>query len=82
MEAVVGRLGIWALVLMACIAAIAGAADSGFAIHMGIVAIAVFLVMLTTLNRYDPLAKAQSIFKMPPGPDRYDDDVVRWGKRC
>ena len=79
MEAVVGRLGLWALVLLASIAAIAGAADPGFAIHMGIVALAVVLVMLTTLNRYDPLAKAQSIFKMPPGPDRYDDDVIRWG---
>ncbi|MEM6908860.1 MAG: cytochrome-c oxidase, cbb3-type subunit I [Pseudomonadota bacterium] len=79
MEAVLGRLGIWALVLLACIAAIAGAQDTGFAIHMGIVAIAAVLVMLATLNRFDPMAKAQSIFKMPPGPERYDDDVVRWG---
>ena len=69
----------WAVILLACIAAIAGAADTGFAIHMGIVALPVVLVMLTTLNRYDPLAKAQSIFKMPPGPDKYDDDVIRWG---
>ncbi len=79
MEAVLGRVGIWALLLFACIAAIAGAQDSGFAIHMGIIAAAIAIVILVTLNRFDPLAKAQSIFKMPPGPERYDDDVVRWG---
>ena len=79
MEAVLGRLGIWALVLLACIAAMAGAQDTGFAIHMGIIAFVAVLIMIATLNSYDPLAKAQSIFKMPPGPERYDDDVVRWG---
>ena len=79
MEAVLGRLGIWALVLMAAIAAMAGAQDTGFAVHMGIVALVAVILMLVTLGRFDPLAKAQSIFKMPPGPDRYDDDVVRWG---
>ncbi|MEM8727032.1 MAG: cbb3-type cytochrome c oxidase subunit I, partial [Pseudomonadota bacterium] len=79
MEAVVGRLGIWALVLLAAIAAIAGAQDSGFAIHMGIIALVAVILMITTLTSYDPMAKAQSIFKMPPGPSRYDDDVIRWG---
>ena len=79
MEAVVGRLGVWALVLLAAIFAIAGAQDSGFAIHMGIIAGTAALIMLLTLARFDPLAKAQSIFKMPPGPERYYDDVVRWG---
>jgi len=79
MEAVVGRLGAWALVLLAAIFAIAGAQDSGFAIHMGIVGGVAVLLILLTLTRFDPLAKAQSIFKMPAGPSRYDDDVVRWG---
>jgi len=79
MEAVVGRLGAWALVLLAAIFAIAGAQDSGFAIHMGIVGGVAVLLILLTLTRFDPLAKAQSIFKMPSGPSRYDDDVVRWG---
>ncbi|MGB3472249.1 MAG: cytochrome-c oxidase, cbb3-type subunit I [Erythrobacter sp.] len=79
MEAVVGRLGVWALVLLAAIFAIAGAQDSGFAIHMGIIGGVAVLLILLTLTRFDPLAKAQSIFKMPPGPSRYDDDVVRWG---
>ncbi|MEQ8773434.1 MAG: cytochrome-c oxidase, cbb3-type subunit I, partial [Erythrobacter sp.] len=79
MEAVLSRLGIWALVLLAAIAAIAGAQDAGFAIHMGIVAAVALILIVVTLNSYDPMAKAQSIFKMPPGPSRYDDDIVRWG---
>jgi cytochrome c oxidase cbb3-type subunit 1 len=79
MEAVVRRLGVWALVLLAAISAIALTPDSGFAIHMGIVALVAVILIIATLGTYDPLAKAQSIFKMPPGPSRYDDDVVRWG---
>ncbi|MDC8754041.1 cytochrome-c oxidase, cbb3-type subunit I [Erythrobacter sp. sf7] len=79
MEAVVKRLGVWALVLLAAICAIALTPDSGFAIHMGIVALVAVILIIASLRSYDPLAKAQSIFRMPPGPSRYDDDVVRWG---
>ncbi|MCR9180130.1 MAG: cytochrome-c oxidase, cbb3-type subunit I [Erythrobacteraceae bacterium] len=79
MEAVVRRLGVWALVLLAAISAIALTPDSGFAIHMGIVALVAVILIFATLGSYDPLARAQSIFKMPPGPSRYDDDVIRWG---
>ena len=79
MEAVVKRLGVWALVLLAAIAAIALTPDSGFAIHAGIVALVAVILIAVTATSYDPMAKAQSIFKMPPGPSRYDDDVIRWG---
>ena len=79
METVVKRLGVWALVLMASIAAIALTPDSGFAIHMGIVGLVAVILIFATATSYDPLAKAQSIFKMPPGAGRYDDDVIRWG---
>ncbi|MEE4153107.1 MAG: cytochrome-c oxidase, cbb3-type subunit I [Erythrobacter sp.] len=79
MEAVMGRLGVWALVLLAAIAAIAGAQDTGFAIHMGIIAAVAAILMVATLKSFDPMAKAQGLFRMPPGPSRYDDDVVRWG---
>ncbi|WP_301750229.1 cytochrome-c oxidase, cbb3-type subunit I [uncultured Erythrobacter sp.] len=79
METVVRRLGVWALVLLASIAAIALTPDSGFAIHMGIVALVAVILIAVTASRYDPMAKAQGIFKMPPGPSRYDDDVIRWG---
>lgn len=79
MEAVVRRLGVWALVLLAAISAIALTPDSGFAIHMGIVALVAMILIVANLRSYDPLARAQSIFRMPPGPSRYDDDVIRWG---
>ena len=79
MQAVLGRIGIWFLVLMAAIAAVIGAKDAAFAVHMTIIALVAFFLMVITAGRYDPLAKAQSIFRMPPGPSRYDDDPVRWG---
>ncbi|TRD10879.1 cytochrome-c oxidase, cbb3-type subunit I [Erythrobacter insulae] len=79
MEAVVGRAGLWALVLLLAIGAMAGAQDAGFAVHMAIVAAAALILIMVTLGTYNPVAKAQSIFKMPPGPDMYDDDVIRWG---
>jgi cytochrome c oxidase cbb3-type subunit 1 len=70
---------VWALVLLASIAGLALTADSGFAIHLGIVALVAMILIIATATSYDPLARAQSIFRMPPGPSRYDDDVVRWG---
>ena len=79
METVVKRLGVWALVLMASITAIALTPDSGFAIHAGLVGLVAAALIVATATSYDPLAKAQSIFRMPPGPGRYDDDPVRWG---
>ncbi len=79
MEAVVRRLGVWALVLLTAIAAIALTPDSGFAIHMGIVALVAVILIVATLRSYDPHAKVQGVFKSPPGPSRYDDDVIRWG---
>ena len=52
METVVRRLGVWALVLLAAIAAIALTPDSGFAIHMGIVAlVAVILIPIIVATR-------------------------------
>ncbi|UAB78904.1 cytochrome-c oxidase, cbb3-type subunit I [Erythrobacter sp. SCSIO 43205] len=79
MEAVLGRLGFYALALLAVIAAIAGAQDTGFAVHMGIIGLVLVIMMVATLGTFNPLAKASSIFKMPSGPAKYDDDVVRWG---
>ncbi len=79
METVVKRLGMWACVLMASIAAIALTPDSGFAIHAGIVGLVAVILIFATATSYDPMARAQSIFRMPPGPSRYDDDVIRWG---
>ena len=79
MEGVIGRAGLWFLLAFAAIAASVGAQDTGFAAHALIIAFVAFGLAVFTAVRFDPLAKAQSIFKMPPGESRYDDDVVRWG---
>jgi cytochrome c oxidase cbb3-type subunit 1 len=79
MEGVVGRAGLWFLLAFAALAAMVGAQDTGFAAHALIVCLVAFGLAVFTAVQFDPLAKAQSIFKMPPGESRYDDDVVRWG---
>ncbi len=79
MSSVLGRIGIWSIVLLAAIAAMVGAKDAAFAAHMTIVALVAFGLLAFTAFRYDPLISAQSIFRMPQGPSRYDDDPVRWG---
>lgn len=79
MESVVRRLGMWGSVLLLAIIALALAQDTAFAVHMGLIAAVAALLAVLTLARFDPLSKAQSIFRMPPGPSRYDDDVIRWG---
>jgi cytochrome c oxidase cbb3-type subunit I len=79
MESVVRRLGVWGAVLLLAIIALALARDTAFAVHMGIIAAVAALLAVITMTSFDPVAKAQSIFKMPPGPSRYDDDVIRWG---
>ena len=79
MEVVVGRAGLWFLLALGALAAMVGAKDAGFAAHALIVMLVAFGLAVVTAVRFDPLAKAQSIFRMPPGESRYDDDVVRWG---
>ncbi|MFZ9396643.1 MAG: cytochrome-c oxidase, cbb3-type subunit I [Erythrobacter sp.] len=79
MSSVLGRIGIWSIVLLAAIAAMVGARDAAFATHMTIIALVAFGLLAFTAFRYDPLAAAQSIFRMPQGASRYDDDPVRWG---
>jgi cytochrome c oxidase cbb3-type subunit I len=69
----------WGAVLLLAIIALALAQDTAFAVHMGLIAVVAALLAVLTLARFDPLARAQSIFRMPPGPSRYDDDVIRWG---
>ncbi len=79
MEAVLGRAGLWFLLAFLALAAMIGAQDPGFAAHAVIVGIVAFGLAVVTVARFDPMEKAQSIFRMPPGESRYDDDIVRWG---
>ena len=79
MESALGRTGLWLLILFLAVLAFAAAQDSGFAASMAVVAVVAFGFMCATAASFDPLAKAQSLFRMPTDPGRYDDDPVRWG---
>ena len=75
MERVVSRAGLWLVVLFLAIAAVAGSADWGFAVHMGIVALAALIALVFVLRTADYTGSA------PVAEDRgkYYDDVIRWG---
>lgn len=79
MEAVLGRVGIWFFLLLMAVAGTAMARDTGYAASMTVIAVVAFVFLCATAARFDPLAKAQSLFRMPTDPSRYDDDPVRWG---
>ncbi|MBF9151847.1 cytochrome-c oxidase, cbb3-type subunit I [Novosphingobium jiangmenense] len=74
MESALSRSGLWLVALLIAVAACAAAVDTGFAIHMGLVALACIIGLVVTLRGLD-LSKAI----MAPDQGRYDDDVIRWG---
>jgi cytochrome c oxidase cbb3-type subunit 1 len=79
MESVLTRAGIWFAALVLALFAVAGAADTPFAIQMGTVACAAFLGLCFTLRGQDYAAIANGIVHAPADRGRYDDDVIRWG---
>ncbi len=79
MDTLVMRSGLWLAALFLAVAAMAVAADSGFAVHMGIVAAAAFVGLWVTMSRADYGAIARGIIRSPADPSRYDDEPVRWG---
>jgi cytochrome c oxidase cbb3-type subunit 1 len=79
MERVLARAGWWLAALVIAVLAVAAAADTGFAIHMVIVALAAGIGLWVTLSRTDYAAIANGILRTPADPGRYDDDPVRWG---
>ena len=78
MQNIVTRAGIWVLVMLLAMIAMANAIDGGFAIHMGIVLIASFIGLWVTLSKTDYAALARGTV-MAPDASQYDDDPVRWG---
>ena len=78
MEMLVKRAGIWLAVLLLAVLAMAGAADTPFAIQMGIVAVAALIGLAVSLNQADYAAIAKGILKTPD-EGKYDDDPIRWG---
>ncbi|MGE3691259.1 MAG: cytochrome-c oxidase, cbb3-type subunit I [Novosphingobium sp.] len=79
METVLQRAGLWLVALFIAIVACAAAVDTGFAVHMAIVAIASLIGLTVTLSKTDYAAVARGILRTPADPGRYDDDPVRWG---
>ena len=69
----------WFFLSLLALIAMAFAADSGFAVHMLIVAIAAFLVAVVTLRSANFYAIANGILKSPADQTKYDDDPIRWG---
>jgi cytochrome c oxidase cbb3-type subunit 1 len=78
-EASLGRIALWFVVLFAAIAIMAMTSDAGFAIHAAIVGAVAFILLVMSATRFDPGSAATSFFRIPDSPSRYDDDPVRWG---
>jgi cytochrome c oxidase cbb3-type subunit 1 len=79
MVQLVSRSGIWMLLLLLAVAAMMNAADTGFAIHMGIFAAAALVAMWVGVSNTDYAALARGALTTPVDEGRYDDDPVRWG---
>ena len=78
MEILIQRSGWWLAALLIAIMAMAAAVDTGFAIHMGIVAVAALIGLWVSLTRTDYKAIAVGAISAPD-QGRYDDDPIRWG---
>ncbi|MCJ2183863.1 cytochrome-c oxidase, cbb3-type subunit I [Novosphingobium sp. 1949] len=78
MVTVLARAGLWLAVLFLAVIGVALAADGGFAIQMGIVAVAALLAVWFTISGADYAAIARGVLKMPD-QGKYDDDPIRWG---
>ncbi|MEO0061821.1 MAG: hypothetical protein RLZZ08_381, partial [Pseudomonadota bacterium] len=78
MEAVVSRAGLWMVLLLLAVVGIAMAQDTGFAIHMGIAAIAAGICLWVTISQQDYGAMAKGLIRTPDA-SKYDDDPIRWG---
>ncbi|MCB2013706.1 MAG: cytochrome-c oxidase, cbb3-type subunit I [Sphingobium sp.] len=79
MVSLVLRSGGWFVVALLAFLALAFSADTGFAIHMGIVMLAALITMWVTMSGADYGSIARGILRMPADQSRYDDDPIRWG---
>lgn len=76
MEATLFKSGGWFLLVLMALAATLGAADTGFAVHMVIVAAAAGLMAVTTLVKGDHGRVARA---KVDASSAYYDEVIRWG---
>ena len=70
------RSGAWLLIAIVAIFAAAVAADSAFAIHMGIAAAAATLTAFVSMRGISLLPTRSDAAR---ALERYDDEVIRWG---
>ena len=79
MEALLFKLGGWFLLALLALVAAILAVDTGFAVHMTIVALAATLAGCIAMVRADHQKMAGFIGRVLPNDDSYDDEVIRWG---
>ncbi|MFC4254370.1 cytochrome-c oxidase, cbb3-type subunit I [Altererythrobacter xixiisoli] len=79
MEALLTRAGVWFVLAIAAVSAVALAQDQGYAVHMAIVAMAALIGLGVTASSADVGAILRGAIHTPVDPSRYDDDPVRWG---
>lgn len=70
------RSGAWLLVAIVAVFAAAAAADTAFAIHMGIAAAAAVLAAFVSMRGISLLPTRDATAR---AAERYDDEVIRWG---
>ncbi|MFZ5749234.1 MAG: cytochrome-c oxidase, cbb3-type subunit I [Pseudomonadota bacterium] len=73
MDGVITRSFAWVLLAILAVLGAVMAADTGFAIHMGIFAAAAALAAFVAMSR------AGDAGKTVVNPNEYDDNVIRWG---
>ncbi len=73
------KAGGWFLAAIIALMGVAYAADTGFAVHMGIVCLAALLAAAWTLIGADHSALAGITPHKIARRDVYDDEVIRWG---
>jgi cytochrome c oxidase cbb3-type subunit 1 len=79
MDTLVMKGGGWLLAALVAIFLAAAAADSGFSIHMMIVAVAALIACWMTISRADYAALAAGRAARPADQGLYDDTPIRWG---
>jgi len=78
MDTLLLKAGGWLAIVFFAFIAMVLAADSGFAVHMAIIALAAGITLWVTINKADYAAIGRGILKAPD-PGVYDDDPIRWG---
>jgi cytochrome c oxidase cbb3-type subunit 1 len=72
------RAIVWLAAILIAIIAMVAAKDIGFAVHMGILAVAGLIGLWVTISAADYAAMSRGVLRSP-NPGKYEDEVIRWG---